>query len=63
MTSSPMNVRIAGNTLQMGALTITFHRTLRIPDNGRQYPAAAFAGRVPAAPRGGLQGPRTRELA
>ena len=35
MTSSPMTVRIAGSSLQMGALTVTFHRTLRIPDNGR----------------------------
>ena len=47
MTSSPMNVRIAGNTLQMGALTITFHRTLRIPDNGRQYPLPPSLGAFP----------------
>lgn len=47
MTSSPMTVRIAGSSLQMGALTVTFHRTLRIPDNGRKYPLPPSLGSFP----------------
>ncbi len=42
-----MEVRIDGNALQMGALRVTFHRTLRIPDNGRQYPLPPSLGAFP----------------
>lgn len=42
-----MEVRIDGTALQMGALRVTFHRTLRIPDNGRQYPLPPSLGAFP----------------
>ncbi len=54
-------VRLSGDTIQIGRLSITFQRTLRIPDDGRSYPLPPglgefpvrrvkdFADRVPAA--------------
>ena len=54
-------VRIADDSLSVGRLSITFQRTLRIPDDGRSYPLPPglgafplrrvkdFARRVPAA--------------
>ena len=48
-TPTPLEVRIVGNTLTLGALTVTFHRTLRIPDNGRQYPLPPSLGAFPLA--------------
>ncbi|MCA9576318.1 MAG: hypothetical protein R3B40_22945 [Polyangiales bacterium] len=43
----PMEVAIVGSSLQLGALRVTFHRTLRIPDNGRQYPLPPSLGAFP----------------
>ena len=57
-------VRIEGDALHVGAMRITFHRTLRLPDDGRVHPLPPslgpfplfrvddYAGRVPDAWRG-----------
>jgi hypothetical protein len=41
-TSQPLPVRhpvrITGDALSVGDVTLTFQRTLRIPDDGRSYP-------------------------
>src|SRR5262245_60568588 len=55
-----MHVRLEHDQITIGKLTITFHRTLRLPDDGRNYPLPPslghfpvhrvedYAGRVPA---------------
>jgi hypothetical protein len=57
---SRLAIRLERDTVQIGDLAITFHRTLRIPDDGRNYPLPPslgafplcrvedYAGRVPA---------------
>ncbi len=42
-----MHVQLHGHSLQLGELHITFHRTLRIPDNGRRYPLPPSLGAFP----------------
>jgi len=43
----PMQVRVNADSLQIGNVSITFQRTLRIPDDGRQYPLPPGLGRFP----------------
>jgi hypothetical protein len=40
-------MRLDGNTLVLGGLRITFQRTLRIPDDGRDYPLPPGLGAFP----------------
>lgn len=68
---APLTVRVDGSTLRLGEVSITFQRTLRIPDDGRTYPLPPglgafpirriddFASRVPAEwrERGGVMIP------
>jgi hypothetical protein len=42
-----MDVRLQHHQLTFGNLTIAFHRTLRIPDDGRNYPLPPSLGRFP----------------
>src|SRR5688572_27076417 len=42
-----LEVSLAGDRLRIGPLTITFHRTLRIPDNDRTYPLPPSLGVFP----------------
>ena len=50
-TSQPLPVRhpvrITGDALSVGDVTLTFQRTLRIPDDGRSYPLPPGLGRFP----------------
>ncbi|MCU0307125.1 MAG: hypothetical protein MUE51_05020 [Thermoleophilia bacterium] len=40
-------VRIEYEVLHVGDLAVTFHRTLRLPDDGREYPLPPGLGRFP----------------
>jgi hypothetical protein len=40
-------VKISGDTVHIGNVGITFHRTLRIPDDGGQYPLPPSLGAFP----------------
>ena len=40
-------IRIRGDRLELGPLTITFQRTLRIPDDGSTYPLPPWLGAFP----------------
>lgn len=40
-------IRIENDTIKIGNLTIVFQRTLRIPDDGRNYPLPASLGTFP----------------
>jgi hypothetical protein len=42
-----MNVRLAHDQITIGNLSITFHRTLRIPDDGSNYPLPPSLGHFP----------------
>ena len=42
-----MNVRLAHDQITIGSLSIVFHRTLRIPDDGRNYPLPPSLGHFP----------------
>jgi hypothetical protein len=42
-----LQVRVSGSQLQVGTAVITFHRTLRIPDDGKQYPLPPSLGAFP----------------
>ena len=42
-----MNVRLAHDQITIGNLSIAFHRTLRIPDDGSNYPLPPSLGRFP----------------
>jgi hypothetical protein len=42
-----MNVRLADDQITIGSLSIVFHRTLRIPDDGTHYPLPPSLGRFP----------------
>ena len=42
-----LDVRVANQQLHIGRLVITFHRTLRIPDDGRDYPLPPSLGHFP----------------
>jgi hypothetical protein len=42
-----MHVRLAHDQITIGHLTITFHRTLRIPDDGGHYPLPPSLGHFP----------------
>lgn len=42
-----MDVRLAQEELTIGRLSIGFHRTLRIPDDGRDYPLPPSLGHFP----------------
>lgn len=42
-----MDVRLKRDEITMGGLSIAFHRTLRIPDDGRNYPLPPSLGRFP----------------
>jgi hypothetical protein len=58
------SISLSDDRVRIGTLSIRFHRTLRLPDDGRTYPlppslglfpihrVAEFAGRVPASWRG-----------
>lgn len=50
-TSQPLPpripVRISGDALSVGDVTLSFQRTLRIPDDGRSYPLPPGLGRFP----------------
>ena len=41
------NVEISNNTLSLGDVSITFQRTLRIPDDGKNYPLPPGLGAFP----------------
>src|SRR3954447_13822930 len=38
LRTTPPEVRLTGDTLRLGPVSVTFHRTLRIPDDGGAYP-------------------------
>jgi hypothetical protein len=42
-----MHVRLAHDQVTIGSLSITFHRTLRIPDDGGHYPLPPSLGHFP----------------
>jgi len=42
-----MNVRLQHDEITIGNLSIVFHRTLRIPDDGRNYPLPPSLGHFP----------------
>jgi hypothetical protein len=42
-----LDVRVVDNHLHIGRLMVGFHRTLRIPDDGRDYPLPPSLGRFP----------------
>src|SRR5512132_101448 len=42
-----LDVRVANQQLHIGRLLIGFHRTLRIPDDGRDYPLPPSLGHFP----------------
>jgi hypothetical protein len=42
-----MHVRLAHDQITIGKLSITFHRTLRLPDDGRNYPLPPSLGHFP----------------
>lgn len=42
-----LSVQVQGDTLQIGDLSVTFHRTLRIPDDGHEYPLPPSLGAFP----------------
>jgi hypothetical protein len=42
-----MNVRLADDQITIGSLSIVFHRTLRIPDDGSHYPLPPSLGHFP----------------
>lgn len=42
-----MNVRLAHDQVTIGNLSVTFHRTLRIPDDGGHYPLPPSLGHFP----------------
>jgi hypothetical protein len=42
-----MHVRLAHDQITIGNLSITFHRTLRLPDDGRNYPLPPSLGHFP----------------
>jgi hypothetical protein len=44
---APLPVAVQRSTLQLGDLSVTFHRTLRIPDDGREYPLPPSLGHFP----------------
>ena len=42
---------LEGDRIRFGErLTVSFHRTLRLPDDGRTYPLPAGLGRFPIVP-------------
>ena len=43
----PLKVSVIGDALRIGNVTVTFHRTLRIPDDGGAYPLPPSLGRFP----------------
>lgn len=43
----PLRVAIVDDTLLIGNVAVAFHRTLRIPDDGRTYPLPPSLGRFP----------------
>lgn len=43
----PLKVEVVGNRLRMGPVSIAFHRTLRIPDDGNTYPLPPSLGHFP----------------
>lgn len=45
--SPSLEVKVHGDTLQIGDLSVTFHRTLRIPDDGHEYPLPPSLGAFP----------------
>jgi hypothetical protein len=45
--SKQLPVEITGTSLTIGDLSITFHRTLRIPDDGGEYPLPPSLGTFP----------------
>lgn len=47
VTPSSIPVTVENDTLRLGALTISFQRTLRIPDDGRSHPLPPGLGRFP----------------
>lgn len=46
-TKSKLDVKVQGDRLHIGNATVTFHRTLRIPDDGKQYPLPPGLGYFP----------------
>ena len=40
-------IRLVGDTIDVGRVSITFQRTLRIPDDGRSYPLPPGLGAFP----------------
>jgi hypothetical protein len=44
---SLLEVRVTRQQLHIGRLVIAFHRTLRIPDDGRDYPLPPSLGHFP----------------
>ena len=42
-----MHVRLAHDQISLGKLSIAFHRTLRLPDDGRNYPLPPSLGHFP----------------
>jgi len=46
-TKPTLAVKLEHDAVQIGDLRVTFHRTLRIPDDGRRYPLPPSLGRFP----------------
>jgi hypothetical protein len=46
-TKPTLAVKLEHDTVQIGDLRVTFHRTLRIPDDGRRYPLPPSLGHFP----------------
>jgi hypothetical protein len=47
LRTTPPEVRLTGDTLRLGPVSVTFHRTLRIPDDGGAYPLPPSLGPFP----------------
>jgi hypothetical protein len=58
-----LEVSLVGDRLRIGErLIVSFHRTLRIPDDGRTYPLPPGLGLLPALPWRGVEGSGTPEI-
>lgn len=46
-TATSLPISLQADSVRIGSLTITFHRTLRLPDDGNSYPLPPSLGRFP----------------
>lgn len=46
-SSNPLAIRLESDSVRIGSLTVRFHRTLRLPDDGDSYPLPPSLGTFP----------------